>query len=204
MIRVGEEAGVLPRVMSDLADLLEHEDEVRSEVISAVAYPLFVLGFRRCHRDGAADLGHAPVIWHAPGNVAGLCPADADSAQTQRFHASLLARRWSRTAGAAVAAVGTTSALQKEVSFGTARKLRLPIMGSVFRGCRFEPICPNPGHPRQERRVAPACPQNCRKHDWQPCSGPANRPGSRGNPRRRFAGRSASQAGYLSREPSFR
>jgi general secretion pathway protein F len=45
MIRVGEEAGVLPRVMSDLADLLEHEDEVRSEVVSAVAYPLFVLGF---------------------------------------------------------------------------------------------------------------------------------------------------------------
>jgi general secretion pathway protein F len=45
MIRVGEEAGVLPRVMSDLADLLEHEDEVRSEVISAVAYPVFVLGF---------------------------------------------------------------------------------------------------------------------------------------------------------------
>src|SRR5579883_1850594 len=45
MIRVGEEAGVLPKVMSDLADLLEHEDEVRSEVVSAVAYPLFVLAF---------------------------------------------------------------------------------------------------------------------------------------------------------------
>ena len=45
MIRVGEEAGVLPRVMADLADLLEHEDEVRGEVLSAVAYPLFVLGF---------------------------------------------------------------------------------------------------------------------------------------------------------------
>jgi len=45
MIRVGEEAGVLPKVMADLADLLEHDDEVRGEVISAVAYPLFVLGF---------------------------------------------------------------------------------------------------------------------------------------------------------------
>ncbi len=45
MIRVGEEAGALPSVMNDLADLLEHEDEVRSEVVSAVAYPLFVLGF---------------------------------------------------------------------------------------------------------------------------------------------------------------
>ena len=29
MIRVGEEAGVLPKVMNDLADLLEHDDEVR-------------------------------------------------------------------------------------------------------------------------------------------------------------------------------
>jgi len=45
MVRVGEEAGVLPKVMADLADLLEHEDEVRSEVVAAVAYPVFVLGF---------------------------------------------------------------------------------------------------------------------------------------------------------------
>lgn len=45
MVRVGEEAGALPRVMNDLADLLEHDDEVRSEVAAAVAYPIFVLGF---------------------------------------------------------------------------------------------------------------------------------------------------------------
>src|ERR1051326_8547077 len=45
MVRVGEEAGVLQKVMADLAELLEHEDEVRSEVISAVSYPIFVLGF---------------------------------------------------------------------------------------------------------------------------------------------------------------
>ncbi|MHB1308839.1 MAG: type II secretion system F family protein [Limisphaerales bacterium] len=45
MVRVGEEAGALPGVMNDLADLLEHEDEVRSEVLAAVAYPAFVLGF---------------------------------------------------------------------------------------------------------------------------------------------------------------
>jgi type II secretory pathway component PulF len=31
--------------MADLADLLEHEDEVRGEVVAAVAYPVFVLGF---------------------------------------------------------------------------------------------------------------------------------------------------------------
>ncbi|MGH7977805.1 MAG: type II secretion system F family protein [Limisphaerales bacterium] len=45
MVRVGEEGGVLPKVMADLADLLEHEDEVRGEVVAAVAYPIFVLCF---------------------------------------------------------------------------------------------------------------------------------------------------------------
>lgn len=45
MVRVGEEAGALQKVMADLANLLEHEDEVRSEVATAVAYPAFVLGF---------------------------------------------------------------------------------------------------------------------------------------------------------------
>jgi type II secretory pathway component PulF len=45
MVRVGEEAGALPKVMTDLAALLEHEDEVRGEVVTAVAYPAFVLGF---------------------------------------------------------------------------------------------------------------------------------------------------------------
>lgn len=45
MVRVGEEAGALPMVMNDLANLLEHDEEVRSEVVSAVAYPAFVLAF---------------------------------------------------------------------------------------------------------------------------------------------------------------
>jgi general secretion pathway protein F len=45
MIRVGEEAGVLPKVMNDLADFMEHDDEVRGEVKAAVAYPVFVLCF---------------------------------------------------------------------------------------------------------------------------------------------------------------
>jgi type II secretory pathway component PulF len=45
MVHVGEEGGVLPKVMADLADLLEHEDEVRGEVVSAIAYPVFVLIF---------------------------------------------------------------------------------------------------------------------------------------------------------------
>jgi len=45
MVKVGEEAGVLPKVMNDLAELLEHEDEVRGEVKTAVAYPAFVFCF---------------------------------------------------------------------------------------------------------------------------------------------------------------
>jgi general secretion pathway protein F len=45
MVRVGEEAGALPKVLADLAELLEHEDEMRAEVVSAVAYPTFVLCF---------------------------------------------------------------------------------------------------------------------------------------------------------------
>ena len=45
MVRVGEEAGALDKVLTDLADLMEHEDEVRSEVSAAIAYPCFVLGF---------------------------------------------------------------------------------------------------------------------------------------------------------------
>ncbi len=48
MVRVGEEGGVLPKVMADLADLLEHEDEVRGEVTAAIAYPVFVLVFGIC------------------------------------------------------------------------------------------------------------------------------------------------------------
>lgn len=45
MVKVGEEAGVLDTALADLADLMEHEDEVRGEVVSAVSYPAFVLIF---------------------------------------------------------------------------------------------------------------------------------------------------------------
>jgi type II secretory pathway component PulF len=45
MIRVGEEAGLLDKVLTDLATLLEHEDEVRGEVAGAIAYPMFVMVF---------------------------------------------------------------------------------------------------------------------------------------------------------------
>lgn len=44
MVEVGEESGSLDNVLSDLASLLENEDEMRAEVASAIAYPTFVLG----------------------------------------------------------------------------------------------------------------------------------------------------------------
>jgi general secretion pathway protein F len=43
MVRVGEESGALDKVMIDLADMMENEDEMRAEVLGAVAYPCFVL-----------------------------------------------------------------------------------------------------------------------------------------------------------------
>ena len=43
MVEVGEEAGQLDKVLVDLADLLEQEEETRGAVLTAVAYPLFVL-----------------------------------------------------------------------------------------------------------------------------------------------------------------
>lgn len=44
MVRVGETAGVLDEVMAYLSDFAEHDVEIREEVRSASAYPLFVLG----------------------------------------------------------------------------------------------------------------------------------------------------------------
>jgi general secretion pathway protein F len=43
MVRVGEESGALDKVLADLSELLEHEDETRGDALAAVAYPCFVL-----------------------------------------------------------------------------------------------------------------------------------------------------------------
>lgn len=43
MVEVGEEAGALDKVLVDLSELLEQEDEIRGEVLGAIAYPCFVL-----------------------------------------------------------------------------------------------------------------------------------------------------------------
>ena len=45
MVRAGEVGGGLEQTLTRLAELGEHEEELRSRVKSAAAYPLFVLGF---------------------------------------------------------------------------------------------------------------------------------------------------------------
>ena len=44
MVRAGEVGGALEQTLGRLADLGEHEAELRSQVISASAYPVFILG----------------------------------------------------------------------------------------------------------------------------------------------------------------
>ncbi len=44
MVQVGEESGQLDSVLEELADFLEDQDEMRGEMMSAIAYPSFVLG----------------------------------------------------------------------------------------------------------------------------------------------------------------
>ena len=133
MVRVGEEAGVLPKVMSDLADLLEHEDEVRGEVISAVAYPVFVLGF------GIITVT-VLLTWVMPrlfGMLQEMLPgpavADADSAKLSSVHASLLAGGAARAAGAHAGGSGITCRTPEGGELWDRLKFRLPMMGSVFR-----------------------------------------------------------------------
>lgn len=43
MVRAGESAGMLEEILMRLAEARENEDELRAKVVSAIAYPLFVL-----------------------------------------------------------------------------------------------------------------------------------------------------------------
>jgi len=58
--------------MADLADLLEHEDEVRSEVLAAVAYPGIRARIWRFHRGDPAHGRAAAPVRNDAGNAAGL------------------------------------------------------------------------------------------------------------------------------------
>ncbi len=100
MVRVGEEGGVLPKVMADLATLLEHEDEVRGEVNVRGGLSGVRFDFRHLHRDGFADGRVAEIVHDVAGHAAGVAVAHFDFAESEPRTASVLAvavdRAWRR------------------------------------------------------------------------------------------------------------
>ena len=132
MVRVGEEAGVLPKVMNDLANLLEHEDEVRSEVVSAVAYPLFVLGFGVV----TVTILLAVVLPRLFGMLREMLPVLPLPTLILLKISSVLSQHWFWiSTGVGAIAIGIRSYLQtpRGALLWDAAKLRLPLLGSVFR-----------------------------------------------------------------------
>jgi type II secretory pathway component PulF len=132
MVRVGEEAGVLPNVMGDLAQLLEHEDEVRSEVTAAVAYPLFVLGF------GIFTVAVllTVVLPRLFSMLQDMLPVLPLPTLILLNVSSVLAKHWWWIAiGSIASAVGLRSYVRSPQGalVWDHVKLRLPVMGSVFR-----------------------------------------------------------------------
>ena len=202
MVRVGEEAGALPKVMADLADLLEHEDEVRGEVVAAVAYPVFVLGFglvtvtilltvvlpkalraccRKCCRCcrlptlillRVSGFLHHHWIWRC------CCGPSAASVGWLRWYVAFAARRRGLGLGEAAAADDRVRSFAPRLWAG------LP-----GRWARW-----------QERRLAAARAEDRREHHRQPRPGPADRASGGGDARRGFAGRRRCASWGFSRE----
>src|ERR1022692_2706878 len=132
MVRVGEEAGALQKVMADLADLLEHEDEVRSEVVAAVAYPVFVLAFGFV----TVTILLTVVLPKIMGMLQDMLPILPLPTLILLKVSSILHHYWLWILLGTAAAVGglwryVRSSHGAEVWDRT--KLRLPILGSVFR-----------------------------------------------------------------------
>lgn len=132
MVRVGEEAGALPKVMGDLADLLEHEDEVRGEVVAAVSYPLFVLAF------GVITVGVLltvvlPKLFGMLQEMVQVLPLPT---LILLKVSGLLSRHWPWMLGLAVLA-GWAARKYLKTPGGAYRwdslKLSLPLIGPVFR-----------------------------------------------------------------------
>lgn len=132
MVRVGEEAGALPAVMTDLANLLEHEDEVRGEVIAAVAYPLFVLGFGILTVIVLLSVV-LPKLFSMLQDMMNILPWPT---LVLLRVSTFLDRYWLATLIAGVgaaAAVRTGLRSPAGARWADAVKLRLPIMGGMFR-----------------------------------------------------------------------
>jgi general secretion pathway protein F len=132
MVRVGEEAGTLPRVMNDLADLLEREDEVRSEVVAAVAYPLFVLCFGMLTVTVLLTFV-LPKIMDMLQDMQPVLPLPT---RILLEISGILHRYWPGLLLAAVAGTAGLARYLRTPGGADARdslKLRLPLLGSVFR-----------------------------------------------------------------------
>lgn len=132
MVRVGEESGALQKVMHDLAALLEHEDEVRGEVLAAVSYPCFVLGFGIF--TVAILLSFVlPRLFGMLEEMLEILPWPTlvllgVSSFLQKYWIGLLA-----ALGAAAAGLRWYSRTQEGARLWDATKLKLPVIGAIFR-----------------------------------------------------------------------
>jgi general secretion pathway protein F len=132
MVRVGEEAGALPRVMNDLAALLEHEDEIRSEVKTAVAYPLFVLGFGIF----TVTILMTFVLPRLMGMLQEMLPILPLPTLILLKVSGLLHNHWLLllvVTGGIIGGIWRYKRTAKGAEMWDRAKLRLPIMGAVFR-----------------------------------------------------------------------
>ena len=132
MVRVGEEAGALPQVMADLANLLEHEDEVRGEVVAAVAYPVFVLSFGLV----TVTVLLTVVLPKVMGMLQDMLPILPLPTLILLKISGFLHRNWVwvllGTSGA-VAGLWRYVHLPRGAEAWDKMKLRLPLVGAVFR-----------------------------------------------------------------------
>ena len=132
MVQVGEEAGALDRVLTDLADLLEHEDEIRGEVLGAVAYPAFVLGL--------GIITTCVLLIFVLPNLFGMLDGMTDAlplpTRILLAFSSFFSREWPWIfAGAALAIYGLVKWLRTPAgaTLKDAWKVKLPVLGPVFR-----------------------------------------------------------------------
>jgi len=132
MVQVGEEAGALDRVLADLADLLEHEDEIRGEVLGAVAYPAFVLGL-------GIVTTCVLLIFVLPnlfGMLEGMTDALPLPTRILLAFSSFFEKEWPWIlSGVALASYGLVRWLRTPAgaTLKDSWKVKLPILGPVFR-----------------------------------------------------------------------
>jgi type II secretory pathway component PulF len=132
MVEAGEESGALGKVLNDLANLLEREEELRGEVVGAVAYPCFVLGLGMVTTFILLVFVLPPLFAMLRGLVQALpLPTRVLLGVSEFFQ-----NRWPVIiAGVAAAAVLARLYLRSAAgAFAWDRfKVRMPVLGVVFR-----------------------------------------------------------------------